>query len=66
MEPEIIYLINLEQMCETFSKLPKDILEEDAYFINAFQAIIRGRQKGVESRDGGGSMTSKDIKKLQH
>jgi hypothetical protein len=63
VEPEIIFLLNLEQMCETFSCLPKDILAEDTYYLNAFQAIIRGRQKGIEAR-GEPTINPKQLKKF--
>lgn len=50
VEPEIIYLINLEQMCAHYHCLPKDLLEEDAYYLRAFTAILKGRSEGLQAR----------------
>jgi len=68
-EPEIAFLINLEAMCERYGKLPKEILSEDAYFLRAFQAILKGKMKGMEakaSQTKGNSMpnfTNKQMRK---
>lgn len=50
VEPEIIYLINMEQFCAHYHCLPKDLLEEDAYFLRAFAAIIKGKSEGMQAR----------------
>lgn len=66
-DPEIAFLINLESMCERYSCLPKDLLEEDAYYLRVFQAILRGKMKGMESKVSKSSLipnfTNKQIKK---
>jgi len=60
---EMAYLINLEAMCERYSCLPKDLLSEDAFYIRAFQAILKGKAEGMQSSGGAPSMTSKQLKK---
>lgn len=42
----MLYLIGLERLCARYCCLPKDILEEDAYFIRAFVAILKGGMSG--------------------
>lgn len=67
--PEVAFLINLEAMCERYSCLPKELLAEDAYYLRAFQSILKGKMKGMESKTSNNpqpnmsNLTNKQLKK---
>ena len=50
INPLTIYLLNKENLCETFHWTPKDLSEMDPFTIDAFVAILKGKHKGREAR----------------
>ena len=56
------YLINMESFCERYSTSPEDLLNWDAYFLRAFQAILKGKSEGMKPK-GDMGMTNKQMKK---
>ena len=63
VDPEIAFLINMEFLCERYSQSPQDLLKWDAYYLKAFQSILKGKKAGMESK-GGGELTAKQIEKM--
>ena len=50
INPLTIYLLNKENLCETFHWTPKDLSEMDPFTVDAFVAILKGKHKGREAR----------------
>ncbi len=50
INPLTLQMLNEENLCETFGWTPKDLEEQDTFVIDAFTAILRGKNKGRESK----------------
>lgn len=50
INPLAIYLLNKENLCETFHWTPKDLSEIDPFTIDAFVAILKGKHRGREAK----------------
>ena len=49
INPLTIYLLNEENLCETFHCLPKDLEDMDPFTMDVLVAILRGKNTGRQS-----------------
>lgn len=50
ISPLTLQMLNEENLCETFGWTPKDLEEQDTFVIDAFTAILKGKNMGKESK----------------